>query len=179
MTGHVRSDEVSAWSGTAPTREVAGSATWCTVEGWKVKSMTLAARGATLLCLWPLLASGCAGAPPDPAVGAWTGRLQTLAGTCPDQADSDLVVSAHAINFVPGDGVLALYGKRPAHGAASDETLRAQLLLTDSNHKPLPIVFEGRLKDGRIVGTYGTPSCRATISLHPPTHTALQRLLGN
>ena len=41
------------------------------------------------------------------------------------------------------------------------------------------VVFDATLADGAVTGTYGTPTCRATITLHRPTHTAMQRLLGD
>ena len=119
------------------------------------------------------LASGGAGA--STVAGEWVGTLHTTAGTCPDGQPSDLVVSGKRITFVPGDGVLALVG-RPG---ADPGVLHAQLLGTDMNHKPLPMVFEARLQGGVVVGTYGTPTCRASITLHRPTDTGLQRLLGH
>ena len=107
--------------------------------------------------------------------GEWVGTLATTAGTCPDASPSDLVVSDREITFVPGDGVLALRGRR----GDDPDALHAQLLGTDMNHKPLPMVFDGRFAEGVVSGTYGTPSCRASIKMHRPTHTRLQRLLGN
>ncbi len=131
-------------------------------------------QAATLL----LTLAGCGGGeagPTDPA-GTWIGRLQTVAGRCPDAGDSDLVVSARHVTFVPADGVLSLKGLRdPAHPAA----LHAQFLGRDMNHKLLPMVFDATAADGAVTGTYGTPTCRATITLHRPTHTAVQRLLGD
>lgn len=135
-------------------------------------------RGAVLASV--LLLAGCAGgeAGGDPgrqADGTWVGRLQTSAGVCPDSQDSDLLVSDTELSFVPGDGVLTLKGKR----VPGDQALHAQLLLTDMSHKKLPMVFDGHFASGEISGTYGTPTCRASITLHRPTHTAVQRLLGD
>ena len=116
-------------------------------------------------------ASGTEATNPD---GEWVGMLKTTAGSCPDQQPSDLTVSDRAVTFVPGDGVLALTGTR----AADPDALHAQLLGTDMNHKPLPMVLDARLAGGQVVGTYGTPTCRADVVLHRPTDTGVRRLLG-
>ncbi len=131
-----------------------------------------------------VLATGLAGftgnAPHGDAAGTWIGRLQTVAGTCPDGQDSDLDVSPRGVVFVPGDGVIALRGRADP---ADPDRLRAQHAGATIDHKPYPMVFEARFTPdtlgGAVVGTYGTPECRATIRFHRPTHTALQRLLGN
>ena len=123
-----------------------------------------------------LLLSGCgAGGAADPD-GTWVGQLRPVAGRCPTTGASDLVVSDRHVTFVPGDGVISLAGTRdPAH----PDALHAQFLGRDMNHKLLPLVFDGRFADGAVAGTFGTPSCRATITMHRPTHTATQRLLGD
>jgi hypothetical protein len=121
------------------------------------------------------LLAGCGGAPPaETPEGEWVGVMTTTAGTCPDQQPSDLVVSKTEITFVPGDGVLALHG----HRTADPDALHAQLLGLDMNHHPLPMVLDARFADGAVDGTYGTPTCRAEVSLHRPTRTGLQRVLG-
>ena len=119
--------------------------------------------------------SGDGGTPGDP-VGEWSGRLVTEQGTCPDRAPSRLLVEGRDISFIPAGGVLVLHGHRQP-GAAP---LHAQLSLVDMNHKPLPMVFEGRLSaDGRSVeGTYGTPTCRAHATLLRPENHPIDRLLG-
>ncbi len=125
-----------------------------------------------LLALVPLAA---AAEPGDP-VGEWAGTLVATQGTCPDRAPSRLLVSGTDISFVPAGGVLVLHGhRRPGR------RLHAQLLLSDMNRHPLPMVFEGMLaSDGsRIDGTYGTPSCRAHVALLRPENHPLQRLLGH
>ncbi|WP_419728296.1 hypothetical protein [Lichenicola sp.] len=134
------------------------------------------------LVLLPLLAAaslaGCGGGsgPPDP-VGEWTGTLVTDKGTCPDQLPSRLLVGSRNISFIPSGGVLVLHGTlKPAPA-----TLHAQLMLSDMNHKPLPMVFEGtQAADGsRIDGTYGTPSCRAHILMVRPVEHPFERVLGH
>jgi len=136
-----------------------------------------------LLLAAPLLAAalaGCGGGgpgtPADP-VGTWRGALVTEKGTCPTDPPSRLLVGSEDISFIPADGVLVLHGKRKP----GSDTLHAQLLLADMNHKPLPMVFEGRLRaDGTAIdGTYGTPVCRAHIALTRPVNHPLQRVLGD
>ncbi len=125
--------------------------------------------------LLALLILAAAATPGDP-VGEWAGTLATTQGTCPDRAPSRLLVSGTDISFVPAGGVLVLHGRR-----RPGPRLHAQLLLTDMNRHPLPMVFEGTLApDGsRIDGTYGTPSCRAHVALLRPENHPLQRLLGH
>ncbi len=124
--------------------------------------------------------AGCVGAGADGATGTWIGRLQTVSGVCPDSQDSDLAVTARSVIFVPGDGVIALRGTRDRTDRAR---LHAQARGAAIDHKVYAMVFDGVFtpngSDGSISGTYGTPECRATIRLHRPTHTALQRLLGD
>ena len=131
-------------------------------------------RRASLLCLL-VLAVPAKAAPADP-VGEWAGTLVATQGTCPDRAPSRLLVGGTDISFVPAGGVLVLHGQR-----RPGPRLHAQLLLTDMNRHPLPMVFEGALApDGsRIDGTYGTPSCRAHVALLRPERHPLQRLLGH
>ncbi len=124
------------------------------------------------LALLPLAAL----AGPGDAVGEWAGILVATEGTCPNRAPSRLLVSGTDVSFIPADGVLVLHGShRPG------QRLHAQLLLTDMNRHPLPMVFEGVLApDGsRIDGTYGTPSCRAHVTLLRPENHPLQRLFGH
>ncbi len=118
---------------------------------------------------------GCAPGAASSPDGEWVGLLHTTAGSCPDQSPSDLVVSEREITFVPGDGVLALRGRRTVDRNA----LHAQLLGVDVNHKPLPMVLDARFDGETVVGTYGTPTCRADVTLHRPTDTGLRRLLGH
>ena len=139
-------------------------------------------RGPTVALLAGVGLAACAGgdtAHGDPT-GTWIGRLQTVSGICPDGQDSDLDVSTRGVVFVPGDGVIALRGSTDR---ADPDALRAQHAGATIDHKPYPMVFEARFipdaNGGSVAGTYGTPECRSTIRLHRPTHTALQRLLGN
>ena len=139
-------------------------------------------RGTLLVTLLPALAT-CAGTgAPDAARGEWIGKLRTTAGSCPVAQDSDLDVTAGEVLFVPGDGVLTLRGLRDP---ADRDHVRAQLKGATIDRKTFVAVFDGRFDRaanagaGGVSGTYGTPDCRAEVALHRPTHTALQRLLGD
>ncbi|MCQ8239898.1 hypothetical protein [Rhizosaccharibacter radicis] len=140
------------------------------------------ARAGRLLvpALAAALLAGCGGGnggtPGDPG-GEWTGILQTDKGVCPDRAPSRLAVDGRKIQFTPADGVLVLSGIR----TENSDRLHAQLQLTDMNHHPLPMVFEGKLSaDGtHIDGTYGTTACRAHVSLTRPAANTLSHVLGS
>ncbi len=122
------------------------------------------------------LVCGCGTATPGDPVGEWAGRLVTEAGTCPGPLSARLVVGSEDVSFLPSGGVLVLHG----HRKPGSPRLHVQLLLTDINHKPLPMVFEGMLAaDGtHIDGTYGTPTCRARVVLTRPAEHPITRLLG-
>jgi hypothetical protein len=134
--------------------------------------------GGLLLAVAALVSagSGAVAAEPGDLDGEWAGTLVATQGTCPDHAPSRLLVDRKTVSFVPAGGVLVLHGTR----RPGIPRLHAQLLLTDMNRKPLPMVFEGSLaSDGqRIDGTYGTPACRAHVTLLRPESHPLQRLLG-
>lgn len=133
-----------------------------------------------------LLLAGCGGPPARPSLsdldGSWSGALHGTGGTCPDGVMSTLVISDTHLVFAPSGGVLQLEG----HRTADSSTLHAQLVLKDMNHKPLPMVFEGhavveQAADGpalRIDGTYGTPTCRANVTLRRPQARAWKNLIG-
>jgi hypothetical protein len=108
--------------------------------------------------------------------GEWTGMMRTQQGRCPERADARLLVDGKRLSFVPSAGVLVLTGTI----GADPRRLHAELMLSDMNHKPLPMVFEGvPSADGsRIDGTFGTPACRASVVLTRPARHPMQRLLG-
>ena len=114
-----------------------------------------------------------ASATPD-LVGRWTGSLHTLQGVCPEQRSSTLVIDRRRLSFAPADGALVLHGRRDA----DPSRLHAQLSLPGVDHKPVPMVFEGRPDGDAIAGVYGTPTCRAKIRLERPQDRPLQRALG-
>lgn len=68
-----------------------------------------------------------------------------------------------SITFAPSNGVLVLHGT-----VASDGSVHAALNSIGAEHHPFPLVFEGKLEDAGISGTYTTPICRAHVELQPP-----------
>jgi len=146
--------------------------------------MSRSARALALLL--PLAVAACGGpqAPkPSDLDGTWTGPMHTVGGRCADGVDATLLIDGDRVLFSPASGVLTLEG----HRKPDDTALHAQLLLNDMNHKPLPMVFEGRsapeqAPDGhpslRIDGTYGTPTCRASVVLRRPAAQPWKNLLG-
>lgn len=123
-------------------------------------------------CLAPVPAH--ASAQSDP-YGIWTGTLVTEQGTCPDQTESILQIAPKRLAFAPGTGTLQLHGT-PVKGNAR---FHAQLMLQDKDKKPLPMVFEGHPDGDTITGTFGTPSCRAHITLKRPAGHAWQNFMGD
>ncbi|NHO32894.1 hypothetical protein GOB85_10090 [Acetobacter sp. LMG 1636] len=106
--------------------------------------------------------------------GLWAGRLVTDQGSCPDQQDSVLQIDPDRLAFTPGTGVLTLRG-RPDK---DHKRFHAQLMMTDMNHHPLPMVFEGHPDGQTITGEFGTPSCRAHVVLKRPEGHALDNFFG-
>lgn len=132
----------------------------------------------TLLAAALLLAaipSARAGAAADP-LGLWTGTLVADRGICPEtRAPSTLQIGTKRIAFTPADGSQILLGTRdPTPGR-----FHAQLLLSDMNHKPYPMVFEGTPDGDSIRGVYGTPRCRAHVVLTRPKENAIAHFLGH
>ncbi|GAN53830.1 hypothetical protein [Tanticharoenia sakaeratensis] len=122
---------------------------------------------AAILLAASLGLAACSSGPPDPArdpIGIWTGALVTDDGTCPTERNSTLQISARDVSFTPGDGSIVLKG----HRGADPNKYHAQLLLQDANHHPLAMVFNGLPVGQAIGGTYGTPSCRAHVTLTRP-----------
>ncbi|MFW7266428.1 hypothetical protein ACMAUO_00500 [Gluconacetobacter sp. Hr-1-5] len=111
----------------------------------------------------------------DP-VGIWTGTLVVDRGICPEtRAPSTLQIESKRIAFTPADGVHTLRGQRD--GASGP--LHAQLVLSDMNRKPFPMVFEGTPDGAAIQGTYGTPRCRAHVVLTRPQSRAMEHFMGH
>ena len=111
----------------------------------------------------------------DP-VGIWTGTLVAERGICPEtRAPSTLQIESRRIAFTPADGVHTLRGQRDA----TPGRFHAQLVLSDMNRKPFPMVFEGTPDGATIQGTYGTPRCRAHVVLTRPQAHAMDHFMGH
>lgn len=112
--------------------------------------------------------AACSGGPVTPdrdPTGIWTGALVTDEGTCPSERDSTLQINAHDISFTPGDGSIVLKGKR----LPDNSHFRARAQTRGADGKPWPMVFDAYPVGRAIGGTYGTPACRAHITLTHPT----------
>ncbi len=133
--------------------------------------------GITTALLLAGFTGGCGGGTPGDPVGEWAGRLVTEAGRCPGPLPARLVVGTEDVSFLPSGGVIVLHGHRRPDGTR----LHAQLQLVNADRKPLPMVFEGTLApDGRSIdGVYGTPACRARVTLTRPAEHPLGRAFGN
>ena len=133
--------------------------------------------GTAVALLLAGISGGCGGGTPGDPVGEWAGHLVTEAGRCPGPLPARLLVGAEDISFLPSGGVIVLHGRR----RPGSPRLHAQLQLVDANRKPLPMVFEGTLApDGRSIdGVYGTPACRAHVTLVRPAEHPLARAFGN
>ncbi|CAP57091.1 conserved hypothetical protein [Gluconacetobacter diazotrophicus PA1 5] len=129
--------------------------------------------GAGLLAVAPARAADDAARDP---IGIWTGTLVADRGVCPEtNAPSTLQVGTKRIAFTPGDGALVLHGTRDA----TPGRFHAQLVLSDMNRKPYPLVFEGKPDGSAISGTYGTPRCRAHVTLTRPKSNGMAHFLGH
>nr|WP_246396231.1 hypothetical protein [Gluconacetobacter tumulisoli] len=120
-------------------------------------------------------ARAAASAADDP-IGIWTGTLVADRGICPEtRAPSTLQIGTRRIAFTPADGSQTLRGTRDG----PQGIFHAQLVLSDMNHKPFPMVFEARPSGDTMSGTYGTPRCRAHVVMTRPGSNALSHFLGH
>ena len=96
-------------------------------------------------------------------LGLWTGRLVTEQGNCNDETrdTSTFQVTARQLTFTPADGSIMLVGI-PEKGYAH---YHAEALVKQPSGAAFPMVFEAHPEGRTIVGTYGTPRCRAHIVL--------------
>lgn len=130
-------------------------------------------QAAGLLCIG--LLCGAATAADDP-YGNWIGTLVADKGhNCPVNAPSLMQIMPQHILFAPEDGSLILRGKPDK----ATQHYHAQLLMQDANHKPLPMVFEAHPVGNTFEGVYGTPECRAHITLKRPENHAFRNFVGN
>lgn len=124
----------------------------------------------------PISPARAAGSAADDPIGIWTGTLVADRGICPEtRAPSTLQIGTKRIAFTPADGAQTLHGTRDG----TPGNFHAQLVLSDMNHKPFPMVFEARPSGATMAGTYGTPRCRAHVVMTRPESHGLSHFLGH
>lgn len=124
-----------------------------------------------------LVLTACSDLAEDHPTGIWLGKLEQQQGTCPQDRLAALRIDKKKILFSPDNGALILSGvfhkkERPRHFVAL-------LHRIDMNHKPYELVFEGKTHDKNIIGTYGTPDCRATVTFYRPKHYGLSNAIAH
>lgn len=107
--------------------------------------------------------------------GDWIGVLVADKGRdCPTEGTSYMQIEPTKMIFVPETGNLVLRGvpnKERQH-------YHAQLILQDARKQPLPMVFEAHPMEDTFEGIYGTPTCRAHITLRRPENHKMNNFLG-
>ncbi|MBV1832991.1 hypothetical protein [Novacetimonas pomaceti] len=97
--------------------------------------------------------------------GLWTGTLIADQGTCEEtHAPSTFQVDQTRTTFTPADGSISLHGTPDAQ----HQHYHLQAVVSSPGSKPFPMVLEAHPQDDTIVGTYGTPRCRAHVVLRRP-----------
>ena len=112
-----------------------------------------------------VLAAGC-GAETN---GRYVGRMVGEApAPCPDST-AVLLLRGEEARFIPNEGVVVLDGKLAPDGAvaAAAERAGARGQGRQAPGGPFRMVFQGRLENGKVTGTYGTPLCRGHVELAP------------
>ena len=126
-------------------------------------------------CFAPTPAALAATSAANDPYGDWTGTLVTDKGRdCPTEGPSFMQIEPDKIIFVPETGNLILRGvpnKERQH-------YHAQLVLQDARKQPLPMVFEAHPMDDTFEGVYGTPTCRAHITLRRPESHPMDNFLA-
>ncbi|MBO1325216.1 hypothetical protein K2X14_08195 [Acetobacter sp. TBRC 12305] len=111
----------------------------------------------------------------DDPYGDWVGTLVQDMGTdCPVNGTSLMQIETHKMIFVPETGSLILRGVPDK----AKQHYHAQLVMKDAKNQTLPLVFEARPVGDTFEGVYGTPECRAHVTLRRPTSHALHNFLG-
>ena len=123
-------------------------------------AVALVRHSATVLLGSALLALSACIPTPTGANGRWIGPLMPIAGTCDAASQAVLLVSPKQATFSPNTGTLLLRGHADPVGH-----ITADLRTVGMNHQPYVLYFNGVLEGDRIVGTYLTPRCRASVAL--------------
>ncbi|MFT8676035.1 MAG: hypothetical protein ABF990_10615 [Acetobacter sp.] len=137
--------------------------------------------GAGLSCAFPVFSAqggaahaATASAAEDP-YGDWVGTLvQDMGADCPVNGQSLMQIESHKMIFVPETGSLILRGVPDK----ARQHYHAQLVMKDAKNQPLPMVFEAHPVGDTFEGVYGTPECRAHVTLRRPATRALDNYLG-
>lgn len=124
-----------------------------------------------------VLTAACSHLAEDHPTGIWLGKMETQQGICPHDRMAALRIDKKKILFSPDNGALVLTGIY--HKKEHPRHLVAVLHRTDMDHKPYDLIFEGKAKDKNIIGTYGTPDCRATITFYRPHHYGLSNAIAH
>lgn len=107
----------------------------------------------------------CAATAAHDPYGDWVGTLvQDQGEDCPVDDPSFMQIRPHHMIFVPGTGALILRGIPKK----SRQFYHATLTLKDARGQPYPMVFTAQPRGKFFYGLYGTPDCRAHITLHRP-----------
>ncbi|GBQ58012.1 hypothetical protein [Komagataeibacter swingsii] len=112
---------------------------------------------------------GCLSLAPAPAradarndpIGLWTGQLVRDQGNCTTETGntSTFQIGTKRMTFTPADGSIALTGV-PQKKA---DLYHTETVVRQPSGAAFPMVFEARPEGDTMVGTYGTPRCRAHI----------------
>jgi hypothetical protein len=113
-----------------------------------------------LLFLAPLAA--CASSQTE-VRGGWIGTITPVAGTCDPASQAWLHVHNGVAHFTPGLGTLDLTGTATGNSVSADAELRGM------DGRPYRLAFRATRTDDTLTGTYITPRCRASVSMHPAT----------
>ncbi len=97
----------------------------------------------------------------------FAGSPTVIAGGCPELANqgnsvrSVLTVQNNSVVFTPANGIVELTGRMDAagHVTASRNSIGA-------DHHEFNMVFDGRLADHTVIGTFATPRCRASVTMN-------------
>jgi len=117
----------------------------------------------------------CGAAAADDPYGDWIGTLVADKGhNCPVNTPSLMQITPKHMVFAPETGALILRGKPDK----ATQHYHADLMMEDANHKPLPMVFEAHPVGDTFEGVYGTPECRAHLTLKRPESRAWKNFIG-
>lgn len=152
---------VHGWLGWTPVDNTAFSmpnrGVWARITF--LKTIRLAVR----LCILTTLCA-CAG---NGGRSSFAGSSTVIAGGCPELAPqgsavhSVLTLRDNTVVFMPADGIVELTGQVDAAGHVT-----ASSSAVGADHHEFKMVFDGKLADHAVVGTFATPRCRASVRMN-------------